>query len=268
MVDLEVENTLREIRERVRAEAAARAPVVARTALSAGAEADAAVDPALSRLEANLATAERAWSRLPPLVSYRRGSGARLELWLKRQIKRATHWFTWEQINFNSAAYHALRDTHAALFAIRSEVATLRAELAAHEERLAASLADTVRDLSEGQRAAVAQLRDEQRALVEDLHRDQRALAGDLRREQAATADDLRRWQDGQVAALRDEQRACAAETEGRLAHLFEEQRVLFKQLSLEASERAVAHDRARRELETRLEEIRKAVMSEKTSQQ
>ncbi|PYS75942.1 MAG: hypothetical protein DMF66_17435 [Acidobacteria bacterium] len=105
MVDHEVEDTLREIRERVLAESAqAAGPLAvqpngpAANGADAGQAAQAngrAPGEALARLQANLATTERDWSRLPPLVSYRRGLAARLELWVKRQIKRAAHWFTW-----------------------------------------------------------------------------------------------------------------------------------------------------------------------------
>src|ERR1700753_2723647 len=124
MVDYEVESTLREIRERVMAESAG---VAARhsTNASAGVEASGGIAgasvtvasdsarggasvEAIARMQANLATTERAWSRLPPIMSYRRGTVARVELWLKRQISRAAHWFTWEQVNFNSAAHNAL----------------------------------------------------------------------------------------------------------------------------------------------------------------
>src|SRR4051812_36445324 len=115
MVDQEVEDTLREIRERMLADSALAVVESARVGQTANAVS--AVAPqsahtngaagesgeALARLQANLATTERAWSRLPPLLSYRRGLAARVELWLKRQIKRAAHWFTWEQVNFNSA---------------------------------------------------------------------------------------------------------------------------------------------------------------------
>src|SRR5205085_7763022 len=70
---------------------------------------------ALARMDANLSTTGRAWSRLPPVLTHRRGALARVELWLKRLIKRAAHWFTWEQVNFNSAAHNALGDARAAL---------------------------------------------------------------------------------------------------------------------------------------------------------
>ena len=153
MVDQEVEDTLREIRERVLAESAREHAGEHLTAQPGGAAAVAtgsAQAPhvngrvpgdALALLQANLSTTERAWSRLPPLLSYRRGLAARLELWLKRQIKRAAHWFTWEQVNFNPAVHHALGDALAAL--------------AGHEQRLAAHEQALARE-----QAAIAELRD------------------------------------------------------------------------------------------------------------
>ena len=127
MADREVEETLREIRERVRATAAgqatqqvtAAAGVVAPPSVAAGApnvEANGrgAASDALSRIEAHLSTTERAWNRLPPVLSNRGGWVARIELWVKRKIKRALHWMTWEQVNFNSSAHQALRDARAA----------------------------------------------------------------------------------------------------------------------------------------------------------
>src|SRR5215218_2133299 len=135
MADLEVEKTLREIRERVLADAQQRrapaAGVEAAALAAVGAEASSAnghaagpAGEALARMDANLSTTGRAWSRLPPLLSYRRGAAARLELWLKRLVKRAAHWFTWEQVNFNAAVHHALGDA--------------RAVLSTHEQALAA----------------------------------------------------------------------------------------------------------------------------------
>jgi hypothetical protein len=61
---------------------------------------------------------------------------------------------------------------------------------------------------------------------------------------------------------LRGEQRARTDELRGELRDraegLLEEQRVCFRQLSLEASELAVTQDRARRAVEARLEALEK----------
>ena len=275
MADTEVENTLREIRERVRAESRAvvSAPVgvAAADAPSADGSHVSRVSDALARLEANLATAERAWSRLPPLLSNRTGWVARLELWVKRQIKRATHWYTWEQVNFNSAAFHALRDAHAALDASRQELSRLASSLAsslaaeAAERRAdAASLKRVLAEL-ESRVARTESLRAEHdalRAQYETLH----AGHGVLRAEHEAlrTEHEALRVEHATTHAERKaEQDALRTEMRERVGHALEEQRVSFKQLSLEASERAVMQDRARRAIEERLGEISKAVNRE-----
>jgi hypothetical protein len=207
MVDHEVENTLREIRERVRAAAPAHPALAPPQPAAPAAHGGAPAPEALSRMEANLATTERAWSRLPPVLSYRGGAAARLELWLKRLVKRALHWFTWEQVNFNSAAHHALRDALSALSAHERLLAEARAELDSLRRRA---------DAAEAELARLASLPD--------------GLRGELRQH----AD-----------------------------RLSEEQRVCFRQLSLEAAEAAVTYDRARRLLEARVEKMEKSLESE-----
>jgi hypothetical protein len=92
----------------------------------------------LARIEACLGVAERARDRLPPVSSERRGWLGRLEVWTKRRLRRATHWFTWEQINFNSAVIDALRSAHALLAAQVGREAELRERLDALERELSA----------------------------------------------------------------------------------------------------------------------------------
>ncbi|HEY0173540.1 MAG TPA: hypothetical protein VGB98_21185 [Pyrinomonadaceae bacterium] len=299
MADLEVENTLREIRERVLAETRTRAPESAAPATLARPTPDAeqgggaayASEP-LARMDANLSTTGRAWSRLPPMLSYRRGAAARLELWLKRLIARATRWFTWEQLNFNSAVHHALGDARAALSAheqaltrLQTDIlATLRAEAEADRARVAelqsrteglqARLAEAearfesqgaqlrqafaagLERLAEAQRAGTAEQRASAAALRKELGEELRGelredLRGELRGEMGARAESLHAEANARAAELR-------AELRERLDGLLEEQRVCFKQVSLEAGEAAVMHDRARRQLEARLEELEK----------
>jgi hypothetical protein len=291
MVDQEVEETLREIRERVLAESArARTggqlaaqtegapPAAAEAARAPHANGRASTD-ALSRLQANLSTTERAWSRLPPLLSYRRGLAARIELWVKRQVKRALHWFTWEQVNFNSAVHHALGDARDALSAHEQRLSAHEQNLSAHEQNLSAhkqklsaheqALARAQADIAE-LRASFEQARaesDADRARVSGIQAslaaaESRLAAGieQLRAEQQAFAETLRADRRALADGLRDEQRARAAEAlaemRERADRLLEEQRVCFKQLSLEAGETAVRADRARRQLEARLEAL------------
>jgi hypothetical protein len=232
---------------------------------------------ALARMDANLSTTGRAWSRLPPLLSYRRGASARFEIWLKRLIKRAAHWFTWEQVNFNSAVHHALGDARSALVLqeqalarareeLSGELRALRAEAEADRARAAelqARLARAVSLVAEAQtrfESGGAQLRQAFASGLERLAEAQRAatieIREELREELGARAEELR----ARAAELHAETNALAAELHAemreRVDGLLEEQRVCFKQLSLEAGESAVTHDRARRQLEARLEAL------------
>lgn len=249
MADTEVENTLREIRERVLAaapaRAAERAPVQPSTQNGVGASpstqnGDAA--DALARMDANLSTTARAWSRLPPLLSNRRGAFAGFELWLKRLFKRAAHWFTWEQVNFNSAAHNALGDARAAVDAHEHALSSLREELGRVREELTGLRSEVESGVARSSELE-ARISSAESRFDSRLAELQGALASgldNLRGEQRARTEDLR-------SELRDR-------TEG----LLEEQRVCFRQLSLEASELAVTQDRARRAVEARLEAIEK----------
>jgi hypothetical protein len=210
MAETEVESILREIRERVlsqqrsgqdvAASAAARSAIANGTNGSGGQQGHSETVAAekLALINSYLTTTARAWDRLPPLVSNRSGLGARIELWLKRRLRAATRWFTWEQVNFNAAVNHALRDLLPLLSAHEQELRRLRAEAEAmrvdQSTELNARLAELVSELRE-----------------------------------------------------RDER-------------LQDQQRVSFKQLSLEASEAAVLEDRARRQTGALLAELSRRV--------
>lgn len=116
--DAEVESVLAEIRRQLRASAGEQLPT---TTDRRG--------QALAQFEADLAVTARAWNRLPPIVSDRHGVAARVEVWVKRQLRRATNWLTWEQINFNAAVNDALRLTHGLLAEREAEHAQLRARV-------------------------------------------------------------------------------------------------------------------------------------------
>ncbi|HEY2964170.1 MAG TPA: hypothetical protein VGJ37_17240, partial [Pyrinomonadaceae bacterium] len=158
----------------------------------------------LALINSYLTTTARAWDRLPPVVSNRSGFAARLELWVKRHLKRATRWYAWEQVNFNAAVHHALRDMLAVLAAYERDLARLRTEAAANRTALTT---------------------------------------------QRAEMEALRAAMDSRIADLNSELRE-------RDEHLLGEQRVSFKQLSLEASEAAILEDRARRKTEALLKEL------------
>src|SRR5688572_26957114 len=130
MAESEVETILREIRERVLAQQQLAGNDVAAAAADRttnGNEGNGASDFArgadvaqhesqvtaaanLALINSYLTTTARAWDRLPPVISNRSGLTASVELWVKRKLKRATRWYAWEQINFNAAVHHAIRD--------------------------------------------------------------------------------------------------------------------------------------------------------------
>lgn len=143
MIDTEVENILREIRERVRAEEEAKRQQTSHSFemkemaqnepeiklpdepqdSSQDEHSPRALSEKLAHLQQQIATTERTWDKLPPLTTNRTGLLARTELWIKRRIKRAARWFTWEQTNFNRAVNIALRDIADALAVQRRESA-------------------------------------------------------------------------------------------------------------------------------------------------
>ena len=247
MVDEEVESTLREIRERVRKTAELEAEALRAVVSSAAngsitprGESATRTPEAMARIEAYLTTTARAWDRLPPVVSNRSGGLARLELWVKRRFKQATRWYSWEQINFNAAVHHALRDTLDALLDLEQQLGQLRADMSAEMEARAQQLEQnqiemmTQRAEIESQRAALNSQQAEIEAYRAQMEADQRARSLEVN---ARLADLARALREG------DQQR-------------LDEQRVCFKQLSLEMSEAEVLLDRARRDFESRLDKL------------
>ncbi|HEV7744782.1 MAG TPA: hypothetical protein VGO56_07280 [Pyrinomonadaceae bacterium] len=230
MAETEVESILREIRERVVAQQ--RAPRNVTPPPSANGDNGALQQVApdenmfvenLALLNSYLTTTARAWDRLPPLVSNRSGLSARLELWLKRQLKRSTRWFAWEQVNFNAAVHHTLRNLLPILSAHQHELHALRKRIANLEQNQIAELKEIL-----------AEIRAELDAQRTEVDADRSVIRNRI----AGLVNELRE---------RDE-------------HLRDEQRVCFKQLALETSEAAVLEDRARRKTETLLEELQSRI--------
>ena len=124
MADIKVEDLMRSIRERALEGAAKQTD----PSLSLG---DGTAKP-LSRLQTSLTITGRTHDQLPPVTTYRSGLLARVELWIKRQLKRATHWYTWEQVNFNSSVDSALNNTLAILRSYEERLASLQNELDAN----------------------------------------------------------------------------------------------------------------------------------------
>jgi hypothetical protein len=240
MADTEVENILREIRERVYAEQDA----LAHSSADNGAD----VAPAngvessgesIARLESYLTTTSRAWDRLPPVVSNRSGAVARAELWLKQNLKRATRWYAWEQVNFNAAVNHALHDLfeiissqEQALAELRAELKQVRADNAAGLQQQKAIRAEMTahRATIEAQQRLVA----EQRGVVESLSATLKGRDSEVDRRLESVINEMRE----------------------RAQLLQDEQRVAYRQLSLETREASALEERARRKLETLLEEL------------
>ena len=290
----EVESILNEIRERVRTEEKEREAAVA-VATQNGNDSKLAISPtapaiateSLARLEAHLTTTSRAWDRLPPLFSNRSGIAARFELWIKARMKSLSHWFTWEQINFNSAAHHGLSDALEALRVHEEHLIKMQEELNQTKEALRSesnqtreALGQTTEALRAESRQTTEALRVESRQTTETLQtelahttellREERnqtneALASELRQTAASLRTDLAQTTEDLRASID----ARGAETDARISELgddlHEEQRVCFKQLSLEASEAAVLEDRGRRAIEARLEKLER-LRSEKES--
>ena len=191
MAETEVESILREIRERVLSQertgsdsSATRSAMTNRGNGAGDSEARQQITndnnetlsaENLSLIESYLTTTARAWDRVPPLVSNRSGSIARVELWLKRQLKRATHWFTWEQVNFNAAVHQSLRELLPVMAAHEHELRALRAQFAAAETKLSELEAVSgktetrVEGLANELSERDAHLRDEQRVCFKQL---------------------------------------------------------------------------------------------------
>src|SRR5215471_2759615 len=233
---MNVEAILQQIRERVNAEEDApgslRAPANGTPANGSGA--NSSVNESLTRASAHLAVTGRAWDRLPPVFSNRSGALARFELWIKRTCKQLTRWFTWEQVNFNRAVNDALCDVIEILRIEAHERAQLTNEM--HREFM--DLRSKSARLSE----MLGSLADEARGGHSQLANKLNELAAALRAEQLAAKSVQDQELNRRLAEL--------------VAELREDQRVCFRQLSLETSEAAVLEDRGRRELLARLEKL------------
>jgi hypothetical protein len=126
-----VEEILREIRERVRKENHVK-PAHIEIEIPLHPDEDNVlikVDSALERMKLNLKTIESSWNSLPPVGSYRSGILARIELWLKLQIKRGTRWFTWKQVSFNSNVHQSLNELQTAIISQQQFLITLQQQV-------------------------------------------------------------------------------------------------------------------------------------------
>jgi hypothetical protein len=269
----EVEDILNEIRERVHQDSRHNdAPASTSAGNSDGRQAlslNSTLNPSrelepvngesMNRLSAHLTTTSRAWDRLPPLYSNRKGGAARFELWIKARLKAMSRWFTWEQVNFNSAVHHALAETLHALSAHQKELAALRVELAKQAEASREGFERSHRELTAGLEAQKVERKKENANLsAQQAVMAARSTAIETRVTEMAAV--LTQKIDEARAELTPQLAELAGELRESDQQLREEQRVCFKQLSLEASEAAVNEDRGRRLIETRLDKLEKAL--------
>jgi hypothetical protein len=264
----EVESILNEIRERVRSEQEP-APIgiieISQPALGNSNEAgDLANSESLSRLSAHLTTTTRAWDRLPPLYSNRKGGAARLELWIKARLKSFSRWFTWEQVNFNAAVHHALSETLQALAEHQQELAAIRNAFRAEAANRREEFERSDRELA-ALRVRIESLANQIRQ--RDIDLDALAVRVDtVETTNAGAAESAvltARRIDEASAELTSQLAGLAAELRESDQKLREEHRVCFKQLSLEASETAVSSDRARRIIATRMDQLEAAIAND-----
>ena len=246
MSDTEVESILREIREQVYAQRAAHDGEVSASELNRAIVQNGAYTPEVTlqvdRLRAHTPILARSWDRLPPIISNRRGLAAKLELWVKSKARVLMRWFTWEQVNFNAAVHQSVLETIAQLENIDHQLQSVREQL-------------------KQTRATEASLDEQNRLLNERLDKlDEFRNATEY---QLALAEQQAESIERRITKLEESLEATKAEEstqirELRDAHerLTQEQRVCFKQLSLESSETAAIIDRTRRKLEERLAEL------------
>jgi hypothetical protein len=236
-----------------------------------------------------LATMERAWDRLPALVTNRHGVSAKIELKVKGFLKKALRWITWEQVNFNSAALHTFRDLIAVVGAQETQIRRLKAETLEQQARVTSlqaqfeAFAESASSINAEQQflrnefQTAVRLRREQIELQKIEFASLRYELQAVLQQQVETADkyeammqrfgELCSQSETQLATLQSKVTSLEAvrvETETRLINelrerderMLDEQRVCFKQLSLEASEALVTQDRIRRNLESRLDKL------------
>jgi chromosome segregation ATPase len=216
-----------------------------------------------------LAITARAWDRLPPLVSNRRGALRRFEVAIKKAFRPLTRWFTWEQVNFNAAVHHAFLEALAMLRTQEQELTALRAAMASEVSNRDQKIGELDGQLQTIQ-ARVDSRHDEAKTqfahidatlrrysemmsdLAEEMRKGHADLTNDLQTRFPQMAADLE-------AGLQKLSNDFDAKLAGISAELHEEQRVCFKQFSLETGEAAILEDRGRRALESRVEKLERA---------
>lgn len=261
MVDQEVEEILKQIRDKVRAEEERTKALSAQTN---NGNSDLSGPPSTElqpiaqsvRSYPNLATMNRAWDRLPPVLSNRRGALASLDLWLKRILKRGSRWFTWEQVNFNAAVHHTFRE-------VIETLGTYEQQLS----RLSSQLNDTNNQLQRQQRRSdeffesykdelkqLSRTTSELLKLLPAFTRD-RELA-ELRTKIAAVEVEMHAWEQDKSKELLARANESLLEIRASTERILDEQRVCFKQITLETEEASARGERERRALHKRIAKL------------
>ena len=275
MVDQEVVDILAEIKHRI---ASTQQPTSA-----PGSNVEPSESLPVGQLSTNvsdypsLVVLARAWDRLPPVVTNRTGTVASLELWLKRKLQRALRWITWEQVNFNAATHQTFLELIQSLNATQRQLNTMDQRLLSLSEKLKNN-----REELESNREELRNGNKELRSELLTHHAQFDQLRGEIARHQAEVNNRRAELEASLEARLENQQAAInarldeiatvsieqnSAELRQRLnellielrerdERLLDEQRVCFKQLSLELTESQVLQDRARRELDTRVTKL------------
>lgn len=253
MVDPEVAEILAEIKRKVTS--AQKTSVAETTSVT---ESPARTSPRSTRAVANdyanLPVMARTWDRLPPLLSNRTGAFARLELWIKGKLKRASKWFTWEQVNFNAAAYQTFLEVIESFNAYEQQLNAYEQQLSACEQQLSETkqqLEAQGEDLK-SQLDQLSSLAHQIASQIEQNDRRHLAMIAQLNARLEGIAQLAKDNQDDTNARLGE----LVTEFRAQDEKLLDEQRVCYRQLALELSESRVLQDRARRELETRIAEL------------
>jgi hypothetical protein len=260
MVDQDVERILADIRAQVIGESSAEVKSTTQGNGSAAAPERVVIDrPSPGNGYASLTVLARAWDRLPPLVSNRTGASARLELWIKAKIKRALRWITWEQVNFNAATHHTLIEVIETLTSSEQRLANLQSQFNAEAKTTREQLEllqrklDAQGDDLKTQRAEIRTRKDQIEREQATLNQRQSALLAQVEVLQK-TLNEF----ESRLSQLDHPQRLeeLVNEFRERDERLLDEQRVCFKQLSLELTESQVLQDSRRRELEARIAKL------------
>jgi signal transduction histidine kinase len=245
MVDQEVEEILKQIRDSVRAEEGRTKAFSVQTNNGAS---DLSGPPASDQQQVthalqsypNLSTLNRAWDQLPPVMSNRRGAIASAELWLKQILKRGSRWFTWEQVNFNSAVHHTFREVIETLATYEQQLSRLNKQLSDMSDRLQKQQ----RRFDEFFEPYKGEVRQELNALRTKLA----ALEGEL--------DVWQHKRQDEGKELKARVNESLIEIRAATERILDEQRVCFKQMTLETGETSARDERERRALDQRITKL------------